>query len=65
MRYLFRGMFAIDLTNQKELKYWSVQFGVTMDQLAKAAEQANTQSVDSLQLTLGNLVYIRLEFPED
>jgi hypothetical protein len=52
MRHLFSGMFAIDLTCQEEVKYRSVHFGVTMDQLAEAAEQTNNQSVNGLRLKL-------------
>jgi len=52
MRHLFSGMFAIDLTGQEEVKYRSVHFGVTMDQLAEAAEQTNNQSVNGLRLKL-------------
>jgi hypothetical protein len=52
MRHLFRGMFAIDLTNQKELKYWSGTIWGNNDQLAEAAEQANTQNVNGLRLKL-------------
>jgi hypothetical protein len=61
MMQLFRGMFAIDLTNPKELKYWSKKFGVNPDQLREAAEHAGSQSVNRLRLSLANLGYIRLE----
>jgi hypothetical protein len=60
MMQLFRGMFAIDLTKPKELKYWSAQFGVTTDQLKEAGEHTSSQSVNGLRLALAALGYITL-----
>jgi predicted Zn-dependent protease len=65
MMHLFRGMFTIDLTNPRELKYWSVKFGVTMDQLAEAGKQATNQSVNGLRLALANRGDIRFQLPAD
>jgi hypothetical protein len=65
MMQLFRGLFAIDLTKPKELRYWSERLGVTTDQLTEAAAQAGSQSVNGSRLALASLGYIRLEDPRD
>jgi hypothetical protein len=65
MIQLFRGMFAINLNKEKELKYWADRFGVTTGQLQEAAAQASSQSVNGLRLALANLGYLRFDQPED
>jgi hypothetical protein len=60
MIQLFRGMFAIDLSKPKQLKYWAARFGVTVEQLTEAASQAGTQTVNGLRLALAALGHIRL-----